>query len=83
MSKKEKSHNAVTVAASKAGSIATRFSAVEAEAERIHAEQSGAKLVRAMMNGSGLHAILSDGKATLEICDGAVALSVSDRKSAE
>ena len=78
MPKKDKSHNAVTIAASKAGAVATRFASVEAEAERIYAEQSGARLVRAVMNGGGLHAVLSDGTSTLEVCNGAVALSVKE-----
>ena len=77
MPKKDKSHNAVTIAASKAGAVATDRS-VEAEAEGIHAEQSGARLVRAVMNGGGLHAVLSDGTSTLEVCNGAVALSVKE-----
>jgi hypothetical protein len=71
-------NNAVTVAASKAGSVATRFASVEAEAQRIHTEQTGAKLVRAVLNGGGLHAVLSDGKTTIEVLDGKVALSVSE-----
>jgi hypothetical protein len=70
--------NAVTIAASAAGAVAKRFAAVENEASRIHAEQSGAKLVRALLQGGGkLHAVISDGKSTLEIMDGSVALSVA------
>jgi len=75
--------NAVTVAASAAGKIATRFQAVEAAAQRIHTEQSGAQLVRALLSGGKLHAVISDGKSTLEIMDGSVALSVAQTGTEE
>jgi len=57
--------------------VAKRFASVEAEASRIHAEQSGAQLVRALLSGGKLHAVISDGKSTLEVMDGSVALSVA------
>jgi hypothetical protein len=69
--------NAVTIAASAAGAVAKRFASVEAEASRIHAEQTGGKLVRALLSGGKLHAVISDGKSTIEIMDGSVALSVA------
>lgn len=72
-----KKSKAVTIAAQAATAIATRFAAVEVEATRIHQEQSGAKLVRALMKGGKMHAVVSDGKTTLEVMDGAVALSVA------
>jgi len=68
---------AVTLSASNAATTLARFAAVEAAAERIHQEQVGAKFVRAAMNGRGLHAVLTDGKTTLEVMDGKVALSVT------
>jgi hypothetical protein len=73
----ETKSKAVTIAAREAGTVANRFSAVEIEAERIHAEQSGSKLVRALMTGGKMHAVISDGKSTLEVHDGVVALSVA------
>jgi hypothetical protein len=80
MAKQLKSQ-AVTVAASTAGVVAKRFASVEAEASRIHAEQSGASLVRALLQGGKLHAVISDGKSTLEIMDGSVALSVAQAEA--
>jgi hypothetical protein len=74
MAKKSK---AVTVAAQSASAVSTRFTAVESEATRIHQEQSGASFVRALLKGGKLHAVVSDGKSTLEVMDGAVALSVA------
>jgi len=73
--------NAATIAASAAGAVAKRFAAVENEASRIHAEQSGASLVRALLQGGKLHAVISDGKSTLEIMDGSVALSVAQAEA--
>jgi hypothetical protein len=78
---KSSKSTAVTVAVSNAGMIAKRFQAVEAEASRIHAEQSGATLVRALVNGSGLHAVLSDGKTTIEVCWFAAARSRCQSRS--
>jgi hypothetical protein len=75
MSKKSKG-TAITLAAQRAEAIAARFAAVEAEATRIHEEQTGARLVRAMLGGNGLHAVISDGKSTMEVFDGQVSLSV-------
>ena len=67
----------IAVAAQSAGAIATRFSSVETEATRIHAEQSGARVVRALLGEQGIHAVLSDQHgATLEICGGQVAVSI-------
>jgi len=73
MSKKSK---AITVAA-KSAAIASRFADVECVATRIHQEQAGASLMRALLKGGKLHAVVSDGRATLEVSDGAVALSVA------
>ena len=67
---------AVTIAARSAGDIIARFAAVEDEATRIHQEQSGAKLVRALLKDGKMHAVITDGKSTLEVMDGAVSLSV-------
>jgi hypothetical protein len=72
-----KTSNAVTIAASNASAVAKRFAAVETEAQKIHAEQTGGKLVRAFMNGGSIHAVITDGKTTLEVQDGKVALSVT------
>ena len=74
--KKSKGNNAISIAAADAATAITRFSAVEREAQRIHQEQTGSRLVRALLDGSGLHAVITDGKATLEIADGKVAVSV-------
>jgi hypothetical protein len=41
------------------------------------AEQTGAQLVRALLQGGKLHAVISDGKSTIEIMDGSVAVSVA------
>lgn len=43
-----------------------------------YGEQNGARLVRAVLDGAGLHAVISDGKATIEIVNGAVAVSVTN-----
>jgi hypothetical protein len=71
---------AVTIAARSAGDIIARFEAVEAAACRIHQEQSGAKLVRALLKDGKMHAVITDGNATLEVMDGAVSLSVEQRE---
>jgi hypothetical protein len=81
--KKQVKSQAVTIAASSAGSMAKRFASAEAEASRIHSEQSGSKLVRALLQGGKLHAVISDGKSTIEIMDGQVALSVAQSEEAE
>jgi hypothetical protein len=74
---KSKGRELITAAAKSASAIATRFASVEVEATRIHQEKSGASLVRALLKGGKLHAVVSDGKSTLEVMDGAVALSVA------
>ena len=59
-----------------AAPVLSRFEAVERTASAIH-EQSGAnKLARALLSGGKLHAVISDGRSTVEICDGKVAVSV-------
>ncbi len=73
----------IAVAANSAAAIARRFEAVEREAERIHTEQTGAAIVRALLGGAGLHAVITDGKATLEICNGKVAVSVTRQDETE
>jgi len=75
--------NAVTVAASTAGTVAKRFASVEAEASRIHTEQSGASLVRALLSGGKLHAVVTDGQSTIEVRNGSVALSVTQPDTEE
>ena len=70
---KFKKSTAITLAASTA---ASRWSAVESVANRMHEQQSGANIVRALLGKNGLHAVISDGKSTLEVSDGQVALSV-------
>jgi hypothetical protein len=70
---------AVTIAAQLAGDIVARFAVVEATACRIHQEQSGARLVRALLKDGKLHAVVTDGNATLEVMDGAVSLSVEQQ----
>lgn len=72
MSKTKKS-TAITIAAS---SAAARWHAVETTARRLDEEQTGGRLVRALLGKNGLHAVISDGKSTLEVADGQVALSV-------
>ena len=67
---------AVTIAARSAGDIVARFEAVEAAACRIHQEQSGANLMRALLSGGKLSAIVSDRHSTIEIYDGKVSVSV-------
>ena len=57
--------------------MAKRFASVEAEAQQIHTEQTGAQLVRALLQGGKLHAVVTDGQSTIEVCNGAVALSVA------
>jgi hypothetical protein len=81
--KKQAKSQAVTIAASSAGAVAKRFVSVEAEASRIHAEQSGSKLVRALLSGGKFHAVISDGKSTLDVMDGSVALSVAQAEEEE
>jgi hypothetical protein len=56
--------------------ILKRFQAVEREAEHIAAGQNSTQLVQALLNDDGLHAIISDGRATIEIANGQVAVSV-------
>ena len=73
---------AVTIAASAAGAVAKRFASVEAEASRIHAEQSGASLVRALLSGGKLTWSFV-WQITLEIMDGSVALSVAQAEGTE
>ncbi len=69
---------AVTKAAQSAGALVSRFSAVESTATRIHQEQSGASLVRALLKGGRMHAVISDEcGSTIEVSDGNVMLSVS------
>ena len=75
MAKQEKALT-ITQAAGLAATALSRFGAVEREAQRIHQEQTGSRLVRALLDGSGLHAVITDGKATLEIASGKVAVSV-------
>jgi hypothetical protein len=74
----------VTTAAQSAGSIMQRFAAVETEARRIFEQQKkpAPKQVRAVLNGS-LHILITDGKATMEVNDGVVALHVVDPARAE
>jgi hypothetical protein len=67
----------VSPAASNAANTLARFQAVENEASRIHQEQVGSKLVRVLLAGGKLHAIVSDGASTIEVRDGQVALSVT------
>jgi hypothetical protein len=74
MTKQSKS---IAIAANAAANTLARFQAVEAEAERIHQEQAGSKLVRALLSGGKLHAIVSDGASTIEVHDGQVALTVT------
>jgi hypothetical protein len=75
--------NAVSVAASNAGKIATRFQAVESAAQRAHEEMTGGRLVRALLQGGKLHAVVTDGQSTIEVCNGAVALSVAQPETEE
>jgi hypothetical protein len=81
--KKQVKSQAVTIAASSAGSVAKRFASVEAEASRIHSEQSGSRLVRALLSGGKLHAVVTDGRSTIEVCNGSVALSVAQAEEEE
>lgn len=68
----------ITKSAQSAGALVTRFAAVETEATRIHQEQSGASLVRALLKGGRMHAVISDEcGSTIEVSDGNVMLSVS------
>jgi hypothetical protein len=68
-----RSSKSITLAADNAAGILRRF---QAEAERIAGEQNGAKMVRAVLDQNGLHAVISDGHSTIEIANGAVAVSV-------
>jgi len=74
---------AVTLAADAAANTLARFASVEAEAARIHHEQAGSKLVRALVSGGKLHAVISDGASTIEVHDGQVAPSVTQPADAE
>jgi hypothetical protein len=73
----------ITIAASDAANTLARFASVEAEASRIHAEQAGSKLVRALLSGGKLHAVISDGSSTIEVHDGQVALTVTQPDTEE
>ena len=66
----------IAIASEKAGTVMARFEAVEREAQKIHEQQMGTKLARALLSNGSLHLVLSDGKATVEVANGAVALSV-------
>jgi len=63
--------------------VARRFAAVENEASRIHSEAVGGKLVRALLSGGKLHAVVTDGQSTIEVRNGSVALSVTQPDTEE
>jgi hypothetical protein len=65
-----RSSKSVTLAAESAAGIMRRFRAVEAEAERIAGEQNGNRIVRAVLDESGLRAVISDGKVAVSVNNG-------------
>jgi len=67
---------AVTVATCDAAAIMTRFKAVEDNAHAIHEQSVGTKMARAILSGGNLHCVVSDGRSTIEISGGKVAVSV-------
>ena len=73
-------NHSVAIAAESAGRALERFAAVEQAAQAAHEEMTGRAMVRAMLDGNGLHAVISDGKATLEIANGRVAVSVKQEE---
>jgi hypothetical protein len=73
----------ITLAAESASKQLERFSAVEEAARQIHEASVGTKFARAMLNGGGLHVLLTDNKTTVEICDGKMVVSVASEEDRE
>ena len=78
-----KTSKAVTVATRDAASVLSRFEAVERNARTIHEQSVGSKMARALLSGGRLHAVVTDGRSTIEICDGKVAVSVEQGETEE
>jgi hypothetical protein len=76
-----KSVTAVTIAAGKAGAVLARWQAVEAQATRVHEEGQGRAIARALFTPDGSHhVILQTGGTTMEIKDGAVAVTIAAKE---
>jgi hypothetical protein len=72
-----KSVPAVREAAESAGKAMSRWNAVEADAARVYEEGQGRAIARALFSPDGSHhVLLKTGATTLEIKNGAVAVSV-------
>ena len=72
---------AVTQAAREAGSVLARWQAVEAQAARVHEEGQGRAIARALFTPDGSHhVILQTGGTTMEINDGAVAVTIAAKE---
>jgi hypothetical protein len=76
-----KSVPAVTAAAESAGKAMSRWNAVEADAARVHEEGQGRAIARALFSPDGSHhVILQTGGTTMEIKDGAVAVTIAAKE---
>jgi len=63
-----------------AAGVLKRFAAVEADANRIHEEQGGRQIARAVMTDEGLHILMQDQHGTsLEIAGGKLAVGVKTK----
>jgi hypothetical protein len=71
---------AVTQAAREAGSVLARWQAVEAQAARVHEEGQGRAIARALFTPDGSHHVLQTGGTTMEINDGAVAVTIAAKE---
>jgi hypothetical protein len=72
---------AVTQAAGEAGRVMARWNAVETEAARVHEEGQGRAIARALFSPDGSHhVLLKTGATTLEIKNGAGAVTVQAKE---
>jgi hypothetical protein len=78
---KVKSVPAVREAAAAAGRAMARWNAVETDAARVHEEGQGRAIARALFTPDGSHhVILQTGGTTMEIKDGAVAVTIAAKE---
>ena len=81
---RSENNKSITIAASNAGAIVKRFSTVETEAARIHAEREGAALARVIAGPGGIHLLMTDRHGTtLEIAEGRIAATVREQEPSE
>jgi hypothetical protein len=81
MAKSIKSVPAIAAAARAAGTVMSRWNAVEAQATRVHEESQGRAIARALFTpDGGHHVILQTGATTMEIKDGAVAVTIAAKE---